>query len=93
MPAVGPDQVLIRVCACGLNNTDVNTRVGWYSKAVTEATSGDGFETLNDDDPSWGGAAIRFPRITGSGVGPIRSTGTKPAISALNVMAVLPNMR
>ncbi|MEM6307758.1 MAG: alcohol dehydrogenase, partial [Pseudomonadota bacterium] len=28
-PAAG--QVLIHVKACGLNNTDVNTRSGWYS--------------------------------------------------------------
>ena len=30
-PAAG--EVLVRVRACGLNNTDVNTRTGWYSKA------------------------------------------------------------
>ena len=28
MPEVGPEQVLIRVGACGMNNTDVNTRTG-----------------------------------------------------------------
>ena len=66
VPAPGPEQVLIRVGACGLNNTDVNTRSGWYSKGVTEATTGDGFDTISDDDPSWGGAAITFPRIQGA---------------------------
>ena len=89
VPAVGPDQVLIRVCACGLNNTDVNTRVGWYSKAVTEATSGDGFETLNDDDPSWGGAAIRFPRIQGAdAVGQVEAIGdaANPALLGRRVI-------
>ena len=65
-PARG--EVLIKVKACGLNNTDVNTRVGWYSKAVTEATSGDGFETVNDEDPTWGAAPISFPRIQGADV-------------------------
>jgi NADPH:quinone reductase-like Zn-dependent oxidoreductase len=35
--------VLIKVGACGLNNTDVNTRTGWYSKAVTEATTGSAY--------------------------------------------------
>jgi NADPH:quinone reductase-like Zn-dependent oxidoreductase len=34
-------QVLLHVKACGLNNTDINTRIGWYAKSVTEATSGD----------------------------------------------------
>ena len=65
-PAAG--EVLIRVGACGLNNTDVNTRSGWYSKAVTDATTGGAFETVNDDDPTWGGAPITFPRIQGADV-------------------------
>lgn len=65
-PAAG--EVLIRVGACGLNNTDVNTRSGWYSKAVTEATTGGAFETVNDDDPTWGAAPISFPRIQGADV-------------------------
>ena len=30
-PEPGPEEVLISVSACGMNNTDVNTRVGWYS--------------------------------------------------------------
>jgi hypothetical protein len=34
-PDPGPGEVLIKVGACGLNNTDINTREGWYSKAVT----------------------------------------------------------
>ena len=33
-PTPDADDVLIRVAACGLNNTDVNTRSGWYSKGV-----------------------------------------------------------
>ena len=67
-PEPGPDQVLIKVEACGMNNTDVNTRVGWYSKAVSDATSGDGFEEVGEDDPTWGGAPISFPRIQGADV-------------------------
>ena len=39
-PTPDADDVLIRVAACGLNNTDVNTRSGWYSKGVSEATTG-----------------------------------------------------
>lgn len=60
------DEVLIRVGACGLNNTDVNTRSGWYSKGVTEATTGGGYDTAGEEDPSWGGAPISFPRIQGA---------------------------
>ncbi len=62
-PAEG--EVLVRVGACGLNNTDINTRIGWYSKTVTGATNAaDGAPA--DEDPSWGGAPIRFPRIQGA---------------------------
>lgn len=65
-PDPGPGEVLISVKACGLNNTDINTRVGWYSKTVTAATSGDGYDKVGDEDPSWGGAPIQFPRIQGA---------------------------
>lgn len=65
-PSAG--EVLIRVGACGLNNTDVNTRSGWYSKAVSDATTGDAFDTVNTDDPTWGGNPIVFPRIQGADV-------------------------
>jgi NADPH:quinone reductase-like Zn-dependent oxidoreductase len=67
-PRPGPGEVLIRVAACGLNNTDVNTRTAWYSRGVSDATTGDAFDTAGSDDASWGGAAIRFPRIQGADV-------------------------
>lgn len=66
VPVVGPEQVLIRVTACGLNNTDVNTRSGWYSKEVTEATTGGAYESVDEADPTWGGAPLVFPRIQGA---------------------------
>jgi len=68
VPVAGPGEVLVQVKACGLNNTDVNTRSGWYSKAVTEATSDDGHASVNDEDPTWGAAPISFPRIQGADV-------------------------
>lgn len=61
-------EVLVEVGACGLNNTDINTRTGWYSKAVTAATTGGTYETINEDDPSWGGKALSFPRIQGADI-------------------------
>jgi len=64
-PDPARDEVLIKVGACGLNNTDVNTRVGWYSKAVTGATDAAAGAPA-DEDPSWGGAPIAFPRIQGA---------------------------
>jgi len=39
VPELDPGEVLIRVGAAGVNNTDINTRTGWYSKAVTEGTT------------------------------------------------------
>ena len=69
VPTPGPDQVLIKVAATGMNNTDVNTRAGWYSKSVTEATTGDAYESLDSEqDNTWGGAGIQFPRIQGADV-------------------------
>ena len=68
VPTPAPHQVLIKVAACGMNNTDVNTRSGWYSKEVTEATTGDAFDSVNEGDSTWGGAGISFPRIQGADV-------------------------
>jgi NADPH:quinone reductase-like Zn-dependent oxidoreductase len=67
-PIPAPGEVLIKVGACGLNNTDINTREGWYSKAVTGATgsTADTGEAPGGEDPSWGGAPIVFPRIQGA---------------------------
>jgi len=67
-PAPGPGQVLIRVAACGLNNTDVNTRTAWYSKGVSDATTGDAFDSAEEEDASWGGVVITFPRIQGADI-------------------------
>jgi NADPH:quinone reductase-like Zn-dependent oxidoreductase len=69
VPNPGPDDVLIRVGAAGINNTDINTRIGWYSKAVTEATeTSAGTGILGVEDDGWSGAAFQFPRIQGADV-------------------------
>lgn len=78
VPRPGADDVLIRVHACGLNNTDVNTRSGWYSKAVSEATTGGVYQDLGADDPAWGGSPISFPRIQGAdAVGTVVAVGAR----------------
>ncbi|MFT5027328.1 MAG: NADPH:quinone reductase-like Zn-dependent oxidoreductase [Ilumatobacter sp.] len=66
VPVPAADEVLIRVAACGMNNTDINTRVGWYSKSITEATSGDGFAGATSDDGTWSASGFQFPRIQGA---------------------------
>lgn len=63
VPVAAPDEVVIEVAACGMNNTDVNTRTGWYSKSVTSATGAD--TSASDVDGSWGGG-LSFPRIQGA---------------------------
>ena len=68
VPTVAADEVLLKVGACGLNNTDINTRTGWYSKAVNEATTGGPYNEIGSDDPSWGGSAVIFPRIQGADI-------------------------
>ena len=66
VPVPESDEVLIRVAACGLNNTDVNTRSAWYSKGNSDATTGDALAGAEEEDGTWGGASISFPRIQGA---------------------------
>jgi NADPH:quinone reductase-like Zn-dependent oxidoreductase len=66
VPTPRANEVLIRVAAAGVNNTDINTRIGWYSKSVAEATeagAASGIDGAGDD--GWSGAAFQFPRIQG----------------------------
>lgn len=55
IPQVKPDDVLSRVSTAAVNNTDINTRIAWYSKKERAA-----------EDASWGGVPIQFPRIQGA---------------------------
>jgi len=56
-PTPSTGEVLIKTAAAGLNNTDINTRVGWYSKGNGDA-----------EDASWGGQALQFPRVQGADI-------------------------
>lgn len=60
VPTPGPGQVLVRVLAAGVNNTDINTRIGWYSPDVTGAT--DAGEVAEAGGHA---GALAFPRIQG----------------------------
>ena len=78
VPVPGDDDVLIKVHACGLNNTDVNTRTGWYSKSVSTATSGYTAESTDSGDATWGQNALSFPRIQGADVaGTVLAVGNR----------------
>jgi NADPH:quinone reductase-like Zn-dependent oxidoreductase len=45
VPTINEGEVLIKVLAAGVNNTEVNTRLGWYSSKVTKGT-----DVLESDD-------------------------------------------
>ncbi|MGI9948019.1 alcohol dehydrogenase family protein [Vibrio hyugaensis] len=57
VPTPKENEVLIRVSAAGVNNTDINTRIGWYSKGDNDS-----------EDASWSGNALVLPRIQGADV-------------------------
>lgn len=57
VPIPGTRDVLVRVAAAGINNTDINTRVAWYSKKESAS-----------EDASWSGKPLNFPRIQGADV-------------------------
>jgi len=72
VPVPGPGEVLIRVAACGANNTDINTRTAWYSRSVTDGTSAEGgaggFSDIDEQGASWGREGLKFPLIQGADV-------------------------
>ena len=71
VPLPKPDEVLISVKGAGINNTDINTRIGWYSKSVTSDTNQGGVCGLEDaksEDSSWSGKPLSFPLIQGADV-------------------------
>lgn len=60
-PAAG--QVLVQVLAAGVNNTDINTRIGWYSSDVTGAT-----DSGEIGEAGGHAGALDFPRIQGGDI-------------------------
>ena len=58
VPIPKEDEVLIDVKGAGINNTDINTRTGWYSKT----------STYNSGDGSWSGNPLNFPIIQGADI-------------------------
>ncbi|WP_231645159.1 alcohol dehydrogenase family protein [Sciscionella sediminilitoris] len=94
-PRPGPLEVLIEVAAAGINNTDINTRVGWYSKTVRADTNSGGTTgfDLGDTTTSWSGAALRFPLIQGADVcGRIVAVGEEVSPDRIGERVVVRNM-
>lgn len=79
VPRLGAGEALIEVSACGVNNTDVNTRVGWYSLRARDGAEGGraadagarAAPRIGDGGAGADGgwlAALEFPRIQGADV-------------------------
>lgn len=54
LPEFGARDVLVKVSAAAVNNTDLNTRKAWYSKQENAS-----------DDAAWTGQPLQFPLIQG----------------------------
>ena len=67
IPVPGPGEVLLKVLAAGMNNTEVNTRLGWYSSSVKSGTQ-QLSTTGQDSDIEDGGwnEKTPFPLIQGT---------------------------
>ncbi len=90
-PAAG--EVLIRVAAAGVNNTDINARIGWYSETVTGATTAEGGQDGMGVDSggmgAWSGD-MRFPCIQGAdAVGRVVAVGAGVAVDRIGERVVV----
>ena len=69
LPEPGPGEALLQVLAAGVNNTEINTRLGWYSSSVTESTDStadvQSQEAEQKADGGWN-EATPFPFIQGT---------------------------
>ena len=69
VPTLAPGEVLLQVLAAGVNNTEINTRLGWYSSAVTtgteDAAAAEEEKAKAKADGGWS-EATSFPFIQGT---------------------------
>ena len=69
VPVPGPGEVLLQVLAAGVNNTEINTRLGWYSASVKtgteDAAEAEEEEATQKADGGWN-EATPFPFIQGT---------------------------
>jgi NADPH:quinone reductase-like Zn-dependent oxidoreductase len=69
IPILGSGEVLLQVLAAGVNNTEINTRLGWYSSSVTNSTETtaeiEEKQAIAKADGGWN-EATPFPFIQGT---------------------------
>jgi len=96
VPVPGVDEVLIKVAAAGVNNTDINTRIGWYSKKIDGDTNSGGvagFAEVDSEDASWSGVPLQFPRIQGADCcGVVVAVGSEVDSTRIGERVIVRNM-
>jgi len=69
VPTLDENEVLLQVLAAGVNNTEINTRLGWYSASVETSTQGlaiaEEKESKSKADGGWD-KPTPFPLIQGT---------------------------
>jgi NADPH:quinone reductase-like Zn-dependent oxidoreductase len=69
VPRPGRGEVVLQVLAAGVNNTEINTRLGWYSESVIASTAAtavaEEVRAVAKADGGWN-AATPFPFIQGT---------------------------
>jgi len=65
VPVPGPGEVLLQVLASSVNNTDINTRLGWYDAAVSGSTQSLTTTQADANASGWNGPSP-FPFIQGT---------------------------
>ena len=66
VPDLKSGEVLVKVGAAGVNNTDINTRMGWYARTVSTGTiEGESLNNAADGSGGWS-ETTPFPLIQGT---------------------------
>lgn len=69
LPTLEPGEVLLQVLAAGVNNTEINTRIGWYSSSVItgteDAATAEVQQATEKSDGGWN-ETTPFPFIQGT---------------------------
>lgn len=81
VPIISKTEVLLKVLAAGINNTDINTRIGWYSSDVnsdTKALADCSIQDVNKKKGLGWNGTTNFPLIQGTDCcGRVVSVGSK----------------
>lgn len=82
VPHVASDHVLIQIGASSVNNTDINTRIGWYTRGNQENST------------SWADIPLHFPRIQGADCcGKVVAVGASVDVSRIGERVLVRTMQ